>query len=572
MIKGIGVSAGIGHAPALKYDLRTPEIPTGLTREPEKEIQRFHTAFHDVEEQLQALYTQSLEKTGQETASIFEAHLMLLQDEDSITNPIFQRISAEHMNAEAATAQTMDEVYALITSVSDELIAQRGSDILDLKDQLLYALMGLKKPDLGHLPGRVILVANELTPSDTIGLDLDNIAGILCQSGGRTSHSAILAKAMGIPAIVGCPGILEAVNDADEVLMDGESGEVFLRPSPQTIAAYQEIARNLSAEKEALEHYRGKPTCTTDGVTVKLNANIATPAECQAAVGGDCEGIGLFRSEFLYMDRPTLPTEEEQLASYREALELVEGREVTIRTLDIGGDKGAKALSLPKEANPFLGYRAIRVCLDREELFQTQLRALYRASVYGKLRIMFPMIATLDELRSAKSAAARARESLRREGIPFREDVPLGIMIEIPSAAVISDLLAKECDFFSIGTNDLTQYTMAVDRGNEKVSALYSHFHPGVVRLIATTIRNAREAGIECCMCGEAAGDFRFIPLLLGLGLRNFSMAAVSILNARRIIGALSASQWESHAQHVLTLGTAGEIAQYCNKISEEHP
>lgn len=568
-MNGIGVSSGIGYAAALKYDLHMPEISGQQISDIPSELDRFWAAFQAVEKQLHALHTQSLEKTGKENAAIFEAHLMLLQDEDSVSIPITQRISDERMSAAAATEQTFDEIYELITSVGDELIAQRGSDILDLKNQLLYALLGIQKPDLSHLPKRVVLVARDLTPSDTIGIDLEHVAGILCQSGGRTSHSAILAKAMGIPAIVGCTGILDAVNDGDDILMDGQSGTVIVRPTQEDIDSYAQVAQRLDAEKQALEQFRGKQSLTADGVSVKLSANIASPEECRLAVGHDCEGVGLFRSEFLYMDRSTLPSEEEQFEAYRKALTYAEGREVTIRTLDVGGDKGLKSLTIHAEENPFLGYRAIRICLDRPALFQTQLRALYRASVFGKLRIMFPMIATLEELRAAKEAARQARESLRRDGIAFCEDVPLGIMIEVPSAAVSSDLLAKECDFFSIGTNDLTQYTMAVDRGNEKVSKLYSHYHPGVIRLIAMTIRNAAQQGIECCMCGEAAGDFRFIPLLLGLGLRNFSMSAVSILKARQIISRNSCAEWQAHAQTVMRLGTAEEIIELCNQTEE---
>lgn len=559
MAKGIGVSQGVGIGRVLKYTTQEITVPAHPAQCPEEEIQRFRAACQAVAGQNEVFRARAMERAGGQEAAIFDAHLMLLDDEDSVSGPIEALIRERGMNAAAAAAAQFDEIYAGVSAVEDEHLRQRAADILDLKGQLLRELLQVERVDVEALPEGTVLLARELAPSDTIRMDVDHIAGIVCEGGGPTSHAAILAKAMGIPAVVGCAGVLDEAENGAPIALDGGEGLVVCSPGPEELARFQVKARELEGRRAALDVFRGRPSVTGDGRRVELCANIAQAGECAAAVELDCEGVGLFRSECLYMGRTAPPSEEEQFACYREALLAAGGRPVTIRTLDAGGDKEIPYLTDAHEENPFLGYRAIRICLDQPRLFHTQLRALYRASAYGRLRIMFPMVSSLDELRQAKEAARRAREELAAGGAAMG-GVELGVMIEVPSAALLADTLAREADFFSIGTNDLTQYTLAADRGNKRIAHLYSHFHPAVIALIARAIEAAHRHGIPCGMCGEAASDPEFIPLLVGLGLDEFSMSAHSILPSRQLISQLSYGQWRELSRQALAASSAQEV------------
>ncbi len=559
MRKGIGVSAGIGRGSALRYEPKAVTISDAPAEDPAAEKAHFHTAVEAARTENEALRLAALARAGADEAEIFEAHGMILEDEDSFVSPVEELIEGEGLNAAAASARVLDEIAAMMEALEDENLRARAADFRDVRTLVLRHLSGEEGQDISHLSQDVILIARELTPSDTVRMDVSHVVGIICEEGGKTSHAAILAKAMGVPAVVGCGGILEKAQTGMTVQLDGYSGEVVCEPTPAEIEEFDRRYRVFLEEREALEVYRGKRAVTTDGHEVEVCANIVTPAECAVAVERDCQGVGLFRSEFLYMDRETLPDEEEQFEAYRKTLETAGERVVTIRTLDAGGDKKLPILT-QQEENPFLGYRAIRICLRETELFKTQLRALYRASAYGNLRIMFPMISSLEELRRAKELCAEARAELTDRGVAFNPDVPLGIMVEIPAVAILADAFAAECDFFSIGTNDLTQYTVAVDRGNKQIEELYTHYHPAVLHLIAHSIEAAHRHNIPCCMCGEAAGDPVLIPVLLGMGLDEFSMSAPYILRAKKMICERSYEGCRELAQRTLLCSTAKDV------------
>lgn len=559
MVKGTGASPGLVMAKVLKYEQKNITIPTGMVLSAGAERSAFLDAVDRVKEDNRLLCKQAEEKAGEAEKEIFEAHIEFLEDEDSILNPILELIDAGKSAAQA-TEEHFGSLIAVVSGLENEFMRARANDFLDVKQQLLHRLLKVECVNLSKLSEDVILAAHELTPTDTIKMDLTHVKGFITEVGGVTSHTAILARAIGLPAVVSCTGILQAVEDGTWIILDGAQGEVNLSPTredKQNLLAQKQAALE---ERQALEVFQNQKTVSSDGKAVVLLANIGSPRECAAAVENGCEGIGLFRSEFLYMESDELPDEETQMKAYTRVLQAVQGKPVTIRTLDAGGDKNIAGLNVAKEENPFLGYRAVRICLDQVELFKTQLRALYRASTAGTLQIMFPMISSIDELRRAKQIAAEVRAGLEENGIPYAANVKLGMMVEIPSVAVLADVFAQEVDFFSIGTNDLVQYTLAVDRGNDKVASLYTHYHPAVIHLIQNTIEAAHRHGIPCCMCGEAAGDYEFIPLLLGLGLDSFSMSAPKILRARKLISELSYKQCITLAQNVLTAKSAREV------------
>ena len=561
MLKGIGGSAGIGLAPAVVLAVSELVIPTAKPADLEAEKAAFWAAHAKVLSDTHALAEKTAAEIGPDEAAVFEAHAMLLED-PTLTGPIVQAIESGE-NAAKATQDAFDALISMFESMDDEYMAARAADMRDLKERLLRALLHAEAQDISHLAGPAILVAHDLTPSDTAVMDKAHVVGILTEIGGRTAHSAIMARALGLPAVVGCAGVLEAVKNGVMLGIDGATGEVFVAPDETTLSGLNDKLAKYQQEKALLDQFRSAESVTADGHRTLIAANIGTPQDAEGAAQVGADAVGLFRSEFLYMDRGTLPTEEEQAEAYAAAAKALPGKPIIIRTLDIGGDKKLPALPLPDEENPFLGYRAIRLCLGQKDLFKTQLRALLRAAHEHDLRIMFPMISSLEELRAAKAVLEECKAELKAEGLPCRTDVPVGIMIEIPAAALNADALAKECDFFSIGTNDLIQYTTAVDRGNERVSHLYTPFHPSVLRLIRMTIEAAHRAGIFCGMCGEAASDTRLIPLLLGMGLDEFSMSAGALLAARRLIRSLSYEECKTIVEPALSLPTATEVQAY---------
>lgn len=557
---GVGVSEGTACAPALRYDPGALQVPQGPAGDREREAAAFLAACEQVGRELADGAARARARAGETEAEIFDVHRELLEDEISLQGPVLALIREEGRNAADAAQRQFDLLARRMRGLPDPYLRQRADDFLDLKEQVLRALLRRPKADLGGLPGPVILAARSLTPSDTLRLDPKRIAGVLCAEGGGTSHAAILARALGIPAVVGCPEAVDGLRDGERVLLDGGSGEVVLGPTPEEEAAFRLRQRRLEERREELVRFRDRPARTRDGALIRVLANAAAPEEVEAAVAAGADGVGLLRSEFLYLGREDLPGEEEQFQAYRRAVSLAGGRPVTIRTLDVGGDKALPALGLESEENPALGCRGIRVCLDRPGVLRTQLRALYRASAYGRLQIMFPMVSSLEELRRARDAARQARLELEGEGVPFDPRVPLGMMVEVPAAAVLAERFAREADFFSIGTNDLIQYTVAADRSNRKVEGLYSACHPAVVELTARTVRAAREAGIGCCLCGEAAGDLTLLPLLVGLGLDSLSVSVPGVPGVKRAVCGLSRARAEDLYRRVSALGTADEV------------
>jgi len=568
-IRGTGVSPGIALAKA--YILRREKLvipDASLT--PSEETLRFHNAAALVAKQTKLLY-ENMAHLDEESAEILDAQLTIIEDREGFVKPVEQRIAQEGVNAEKAVAQHMDELTVMFEEMDDPYMRERGADIKDIKNRLLRVLLGVHDAELTSLPGPVIIVADELTTSDTAKWDGERVEGIITRLGGVTSHMAIIAKNLGIPAIVGASGLPEDIRSADIIVMDGDSGEFVISPSEETQKMF--LARDNARKEQAalFETLRGKPSQTADGQGVILKANIGGVSEALHALQWDAEGVGLFRSELLYTQRRSLPGEDEQFECYRQVLEIMGEKPVTIRTLDIGGDKRLPYLDIPNEDNPFLGYRAIRLCLDRVDIFKTQLRALLRAGVYGNLHIMFPMISAVEELEQARAVVEEAKEELRVRSVAFNGAVPIGIMVETPAAAILSDHLASNADFFSIGTNDLIQYTAAVDRGNDRISHLYSFYNPAVLRLINSVIKAAKSTGIKCGMCGEAAADPLLVPALVGMGLNEFSMSAPSILSTRMLMSGLNVKVCRALADETLCLPTAESVLEALCRFAKEN-
>ncbi|WP_028986547.1 phosphoenolpyruvate--protein phosphotransferase [Thermicanus aegyptius] len=555
---GIAASPGIAIGRAARLERQELKVEKREILSPEDEIERFKQAITKAVTDLEEIYQKTLKELGEEKASIFQAHQMLLQD-PVWTSEVENRIREESINGEYAIEQVTEQYISLFSEMEDEYMRERAADLKDVKNRVLAYLTGTNRRQI-HEQTPSILVAHDLTPSDTAQLDRKLTLGFVTEIGGRTSHSAIMARSLEIPAVVGIGEILGEVRNGDLLIVDGLEGEIHLNPDPETVARFEEKRERYLQEKEGLKKLVDQPTITRDGHQVEIAANIGTPKDVEGALRNGAEGIGLFRTEFLYMDRDTFPTEEEQFAAYKEVVEKMKGKPVIIRTLDIGGDKEIPYLDMPKEMNPFLGYRAIRLCLDRTELFKTQLRAILRASAYGRVKIMFPMVTTLSEVREAKRILHEIVEEFREQKIPFSSDLEVGIMVETPASAVIADILAKEVDFFSIGTNDLIQYTMAADRMNERVSYLYQPYHPAILRLVKMVIDAAHKEGKWAGMCGEMAGDPIAIPILLGLGLDEFSMSSSSILTARQKVGSLSYSEMKTLAEQALEQETQEKV------------
>lgn len=570
-MKGIGVSPGIVIGKVLLKEENKIIIEKKDIISCEDEIKRFKTAMEISKVEIQDIYNNVLKNIGEEEATIFEAHLMILEDPE-MSLQIEMEIKDNKVNAEWALKQTSETFIAMFEAMDNEYMKERAADIKDVTSRLMKKLLNIEEVNFGQLTSEVIIVANDLTPSDTSQIDKKKVLGFITEIGGRTSHSAIMARTLEIPAIVAVKDITKIVKNGDLIVFDGEEGLIFVNPEEKIVKQYEEKKAEYNKSQKELSLLIGKKSTTTDGVTVELAGNIGTPKDLESVIGNDCEGIGLFRSEFLYMDRKTAPSEEEQYVAYKEVAEKMKNKPVVIRTLDVGGDKELDYLNLPKEMNPFLGYRAIRVCLDKVDIFKTQLRAILRASAFGNIKIMFPMISSVEELRAAKAILEEVKTELHKENIAFNESLEVGIMIEIPAAAIISDLLAKEVDFFSIGTNDLIQYTTAVDRMNEKISHLYNPFHPALLRLVKTVIDNAHNENKWVGMCGEVAGDPKLIPILIGMGLDEFSMSPISVLRARAIIRNISQEKMKDLAQQVINLPTAVEVEEFIEKnISIKH-
>ena len=566
-MRGTGASSGIGIGKAVVVRDEKPEVVQVSISDKDKEVKRFEDVLAKITEATMEMAESLANKVGGKEAEILNGHVLLLSD-PMLSEEIKQKIQNELVNAEFAVDSVYDMYAGMFASMDDELMQQRATDMKDLKVRILKGLLGMADVDVARLPEGSILVAEDLTPSMTAGLNPQTVYGIVTELGGRTSHSAILSRALEIPAVVAISGLLENIHDGDTVCFDGDKGEVVIRPDADTLAEYEKKKEAYLLEKMELENYKGKPSVTKDGRKVEIVANIGKPEDAQRALEYDAEGVGLFRTEFLFMDRENAPTEEEQFEAYKKVATLMKDKPVIIRTLDIGGDKEIPYLGIEQDENPFLGYRAIRLCLDRkEDLYRPQLRALLRASAFGDIRIMIPLITCVDEIREAKALIREIMEDLDRENIAYNKNIQVGIMIETAASSIMADVFAKEVDFFSIGTNDLTQYTMCVDRGNAKVSYLYSPLNPAVLRSLKRVITSAKEAGIMVGMCGEAAADPLLIPLLLVWGLDEFSMSASSILKSRKLVTNSSIADLEKIEKEVMKFTTEKEVREYMEKV-----
>ena len=566
MIKGIGASPGI--AIGMAFVKKDPEVIVQKKTIVNVigEIEKFNAAIEKARNEIKILYENTLKTVGEEEAKIFEAHMMMLDDPE-VFGKVREKIKAESVNAEWIIKEVTDMFVQIFESMEDQYLKERAADLKDVTNRVTRILLGVELVDLTNISEDVIIVSEDLTPSDTAQMNKEMVLGFITEIGGRTSHSVIMARTLEIPAVVAAQGIMKSVKTGDIIAFNGEEGIIVINPDEEIIAKFRKEREDIDNFKKSLESLRGCKTVSKDGFEVELVANIGTPKDVDGILRNDGEGVGLYRTEFLYMDRDMLPTEEEQFEAYKEVAEKLGNKPVIIRTLDIGGDKELPYLELPEEMNPFLGYRAIRLCLDRKDIFKTQLRALLRASAYGNIKIMFPMISSIEELREAKAILEEAKEELYKDDISYNSQIEVGIMVEIPAVAVLSDIFAKEVDFFSIGTNDLIQYTTAVDRGNRKIAHLYNQFHPALLRLIKTVIENGHKEGIWVGMCGEVAGDPKLIPVLLGMGLDEFSMSPISILRARWIINNLSKKEMEEVVNKVINLPTASEVEDLLEKI-----
>lgn len=565
LIKGIAASDGVAIAKA--YLLVEPDLTFDKNEkvtDVEGEVAKFNSAIEASKVELTKIRNNAEVQLGADKAAIFDAHLLVLDDPELI-QPIQDKIKNENANAATALTDVTTQFVTIFESMDNEYMKERVADIRDVSKRVLSHILGVELPNPSMIDESVVIVGNDLTPSDTAQLNKEFVQGFATNIGGRTSHSAIMSRSLEIPAIVGTKSITQEVKQGDMIIVDGLNGDVIVNPTEDELIAYQDKRERYFADKKELQKLRDADTVTVDGVHAELAANIGTPNDLPGVIENGAQGIGLYRTEFLYMGRDQMPTEEEQFEAYKEVLEAMNGKRVVVRTLDIGGDKELSYLNLPEEMNPFLGYRAIRLCLAQQDIFRPQLRALLRASVYGKLNIMFPMVATINEFREAKAILLEEKENLKNEGHDISDDIELGIMVEIPATAALADVFAKEVDFFSIGTNDLIQYTLAADRMSERVSYLYQPYNPSILRLVKKVIEASHKEGKWTGMCGEMAGDETAIPLLLGLGLDEFSMSATSILKARRQINGLSKNEMTELANRAVDCATQEEVIELVN-------
>ncbi|EAE5635199.1 phosphoenolpyruvate--protein phosphotransferase [Listeria monocytogenes] len=568
-LKGIAASDGIAIAKA--YLLVEPDLSYEKTEvtDVESEVKRFESALEVSRTELSMIREKAAKDLGEDKAQIFDAHLLVLNDPE-LTGPIEESIKNSKTNAETALQETTDMFIGMFESMDNEYMRERAADIKDVRKRVLSHLLGVTIPNPALIDEEVVVVAADLTPSDTAQLNRNFVKGFVTDIGGRTSHSAIMARSLEIPAVVGTKEVTASVAKNDIVIIDGLEGNVIIHPTEEQIAHYEKIKSDFALQQAEWDKLKNEKTVSKDGVHVELAANIGTPNDLEGVISNGGEAVGLYRTEFLYMGRDNFPTEEEQFEAYKAVVSGMDGKSVVVRTLDIGGDKTLPYLELPEEMNPFLGFRAIRLCFANEELFRTQLRALLRASVYGNLKIMFPMIATVNEFRQARDILLDEKAKLKAAGTEVSDSIELGIMIEIPAAAVLADQFAKEVDFFSIGTNDLIQYTMAADRMNERVSYLYQPYNPSILRLVKMVIDASHKEGKWTGMCGEMAGDQTAVPLLLGLGLDEFSMSASSILKSRSLIKRLDQSEMVKLAEEALNKSTSEEVVELVEKYTAE--
>ena len=555
MLHGTAASEGIGIGKVMLIEEHSLEYTPRTVTDTEAESQRFKAAVdafcYNTEKQAENLRSSA----GEKEAEILAGHIQIIKD--PYLSGEIEKLIADGQCAESALEHMCDMFIAMFSAADDELTKQRAADVRDIKSGVLGILLGVNEIKVSDAPKGTVLVARELTPSVTAGIVKENIAGIITETGGTTSHSAILARALEIPAVLSVEGVASSLKNGDTVVVDGSEGAVIVNPDDDTVAEYC----------KELENYRGRETKSASGEVYELFCNIGKPEDAVKAVDADGEGVGLFRTEFLFMDRTSIPTEDEQFEAYKKAALILKGKSLIIRTLDIGGDKDIPYLGLEKEENPFMGFRAIRYCLKNRELFKSQIKAILRASAFGDVKIMFPLITTMDELREGKKLVAECKADLRNMGINFNENIQVGVMVETASAAVIADMLAKEADFFSIGTNDLTGYTMACDRGNNDVSYLYSPLQPSVLRMIKRTIECGVQNGISVGMCGEAAANKLMIPLLISFGLTEFSVSAPSVLNVRKIISTWTKEEADKVTAKVLEMSTQQEIVEYLKSV-----
>jgi len=568
-MKGIGASPGIAVGKTLIKKEENLEVDHSSidAAEVDQQIEELHSALEQAKNELKELKNETEEKFGEEEAEIFGAHLMILDDPEVI--PAFEeKIKSEKSNAAAAVKEVVDQYAAMFSAMEDEYLKERGADIKDVGMRVIKILLGVE--DITEkMEEAAVIIAEDLTPSDTAQLETDKVLAFVTKDGSRTSHTAIMARSLGIPAVVGMGDkVMEAAEDGIEVIVDGESGDVYFSPDQELLDKYEEKLKAYQEEQERLKVFKDKKAETKDGEAVEVVGNIGSIADLEAVIEYGGEGIGLFRTEFLYMDKDRLPTEEEQFEVYKKAAEKMGEKPVIIRTLDVGGDKDIPYLDFPDEMNPFLGYRAVRVCLERADIFKPQLKALFRAGIYGNIKIMFPMISSVEEILLVKEKIEEVKVELESENKEYSSDIEIGMMIEIPSAVMMADELAEEVDFFSIGTNDLIQYTAAVDRTNEKIAQMHTPYHPGVLRLVKKTIEAADKAGIWTGMCGEAAGDELLLPFLLGAGLDEFSMSAVSILKIKELLSKWTRQEAKEKAEELLKKRTTAEVKEYLEKIA----
>ncbi|MBF2752548.1 phosphoenolpyruvate--protein phosphotransferase [Staphylococcus saprophyticus] len=567
-INGIAASDGVAIAKA--YLLVEPDLSFDSEKvlDVDAEIAKFNNAIQTSKVELTKIRNNAEQNLGADKAAIFDAHLLVLDDPELI-QPIEEKIKNEQVNAPTALSDVTGQFITIFESMDNEYMKERAADIRDVSKRVLAHVLGVELPNPSMIDESVVIIGNDLTPSDTAQLNKEFVQGFVTNIGGRTSHSAIMSRSLEIAAVVGTKSITQEVKQGDMIIVDGLTGEVIIDPTEDEVIAYQNKRERFFEDKQELQKLRDEETTTIDGRHAELAANIGTPNDLKGVIENGAEGIGLYRTEFLYMGRDEMPTEDEQFEAYKKVLETMEDKRVVVRTLDIGGDKELPYLNLPEEMNPFLGYRAIRLCLDQPDIFRPQLRALLRASAFGKLNIMFPMVATIQEFRDAKALLLEEKDNLTNEGIEVSDDIELGIMVEIPSTAALADVFAKEVDFFSIGTNDLIQYTMAADRMSERVSYLYQPYNPSILRLVKQVIEASHKEGKWTGMCGEMAGDEIAIPLLLGLGLDEFSMSATSVLKARRQIKGLSQNEMEELAQRAIDCATSEEVQDLVNQYAK---